>query len=311
MITPEQAKARWRGVVIPLVTPFKKNGDLDLDALRTNVQWILDKGARQGNTILLAAGSGGDFTTMNIAERKQVIKTVADVTGDRLPIIAGVQALDIRDCIDLCKFSESLGIDGVQISGAFYYDGRAADVIAWIQEVARHTKVGFAAYNHFYSGAKYDLPIDVAEKLLEIPNVVGLKWASADFDKFQEGVRRFSPRVAVVNNTFVTILGHMLGCQAFVSHWPNFYPEFCWRIWDLMEAQRYVEAQHEFDRVMRPYSAMVGKIARQTAGEGVFVRPGMAAVGLNGGYSRLPSRDEAVTPEIREEFRRLLADIAP
>ena len=170
--------------------------------------------------------------------------------------------------------------------------------------VARHCSVGFAVYNNWYTG--YDMPLGLIEELLELPNSVGVKWASPNIDVFLEGVRRLAPRVAVVNNTFNTVLGHMVGAGAFVSHWPNYYPEFCWRIWDLLEARRYYEAQTEFDRVNRPYQALVARIARETAGEGVFVRPAMSLVGLDGGVSRLPSRDEAVTPEIRDEFRRIL-----
>lgn len=246
MITVDEVRKRWRGVLAPIVTPFDDDGGLDIDRLQSNVQWLLDKGAKQGNTIFLAAGSGGDFTSMNLDERKQVIKAIADVVGERAPIIAGVQALDVRDCIELCQFAESLGIDAVQISASFYYDGRPGDAIAWLTEVARYTDIGFAVYNNWYTG--YDMPLGLIEELLDIPNSVAVKWSSPNIDTFLAGVRRFSPRAEVVNNTFNTIIGHMVGCQSFVSHFPNFYPEFCWRIWDLMEASDYKQAQVEFDR---------------------------------------------------------------
>ncbi len=307
MITVEQAKARWQGVVAPLVTPFKQNGALDLDSMRVNVQWILDRGAKMGNTIFLAAGSGGDFSSMNVAERKEVIRVVAETTAGRVPIIAGAQSLDIRECIDLCQFCESLGIDAVQISGSFYYDGRPGDVIAWLTELARHTKVGFALYNNWYTG--YDMPLDLIDKLLDIPNSVGVKWGSPSEEVFMKGIRRFQPRSAVVmNNRRLVVMGHMAGCKALVSHFVNFYPEFPWRVWELLEAQQYLQAQQTLDEVMLRFDELRAKVSAQTAGEGVFVRPAMAAVGLNGGYSRLPSRDEAVTPEIRAGFRQLLQD---
>ncbi|HZS87182.1 MAG TPA: dihydrodipicolinate synthase family protein [Chloroflexota bacterium] len=306
MLTPELATARWRGVVAPLVTPFAADGALDLASLRANVRWLLDRGARQGNTILLVGGSGGDFTAMNLDERLQVIRAVAEVAAGQLPIIAGAQSLDIRDSIAICRLCEELGVDAVQISGPFYYDGRPDDVVAWMEEVARHTGIGFAIYNNWYTG--YDMPLDLIERLLELPNSIGVKWSSPHRDTFVEGVRRFAPRAAVVDNTLDTIAGHLAGCRAFVSHFPNFYPEFCWRIWELMEAFNYHQAQQEFDRLMVPYRALVSKIASQTAGEGVFVRPAMAAVGLNGGHSRPPSRDSAVTPELRQGFKTLLAE---
>lgn len=307
MLTVPDAIARWRGVLAPLVTPFDEDGALDLDALQTNVQWLIDRGATLGNTVLLAAGSGGDFPMMNLEERKKTISAIAEVAAGRLPIIAGVQSLDIRDTIELCRHCEALELDAVQISGPFYYDGRPGDVLAWMEEVGRRTEIGFAVYNNWYTG--YDMPLDLVERLCELPNAIGVKWASPDRGIFEEGIHRLKSKVAVVNNTFETILGHKLGSRCFVSHWPNFFPEWCWRIWDLMEAGRYDDAQTEFDRVMVPYQALVAQIAAQTAGEAVFVRPLMAAVGLNGGHSRLPSRDAAVTEEIRRGMRELLEEI--
>src|SRR5438105_2731190 len=99
MLTSEQARERWRGVLIPLVTPFTAAGDLDLDSLRANLAWLIGRGAKLGNSVVIAAGSGGDFTSMNLDERKTVIATIAEAIDGRIPIIAGVQALDVRDTI--------------------------------------------------------------------------------------------------------------------------------------------------------------------------------------------------------------------
>lgn len=307
MLTPAEARARWQGVLIPLVTPFGDDGELDLASLRANIAWLIGRGAKLGNSVLIAAGSGGDFTSMNLEERKTVIAAIAEAVDGRIPIIAGVQALDVRDTIALCRHGESLGLDGVQISPPFYYDGRPGDALAWFKTVASETNIGFAVYNNWYTG--YDMPIELVDEILELPQSIGVKWASPSIDVFQAGIRRFLPRVTVVNNTFNTVLGHMLGCRCFVSHWPNFYPDWCWRIWELMEAGDFGAAQREFDAAMVPYQALVGQIARQTAGEGVFVRPGMRAMGLNGGRSRLPSRDEVVTPEIEAGYRALLTQV--
>ena len=57
---------------------------------------------------------------------------------------------------------------------------------------------------------------------------------------------------------------------------------------------------------MIPYTKLINNIAESTSGEGVFVRPGLEAVGLKSGYSRFPSRDEAVTNEISDGFKKLL-----
>ncbi len=306
MLTAQEAHDWFRGVTVPLATIFHKDGSLDLESTTANVKWLVDQGARQGNTILLTAGSGGDFTSLNIEERKQVIGSVAEIADGRIPTIAGVQSTDIRETIELSQFCEEVGIDAVQMSGAYYYDGRHQDVIDWIEEVARHTKVGFAAYSHWYSGSKYDLPVDVVERLMDLPNTILVKWGSPSIENFMDGVRRFLPRVPVVDNGPIPIFGHILGCRAFISHVPNYYPHHAWRVWDLMESQSYKEAQDVYDEFMVPYTNLVDKIADATAGEGVFVRPGLEAAGLSAGFSRFPSRDDAVTQEIKDGFRQLL-----
>src|SRR5262249_54381200 len=158
MLTRDEAIARWQGVLAPLVTPFAADGSVDVAALQSNVARLLDRGARLGNTVFLAAGSGGDFPMMNLEERKQTIAAIAEVVAGRVPIIAGAQSLDIRETVALCQHCEDLGIDGVQISGPFYYDGRPDDVVAWMEEVARHTRIGFAVYNNWYTGD--DMPLD-------------------------------------------------------------------------------------------------------------------------------------------------------
>jgi 4-hydroxy-tetrahydrodipicolinate synthase len=306
MLTAEEAKDWFRGVTVPLATIFNNDGSLDLESTASNVQWLINQGAQQGNTILLTAGSGGDFTALNTEERKQVIGAVAKIAAGRIPTIASVQSTDIRVTIELSQFCEEVGIDAVQMSGAYYYDGRPQDVIDWVEEVARYTSVGFAAYSHWYSGSKYDLPVDVVERLLDLPNTIAVKWASPSLENFMSGVRRFVPRVAVVDNGPIPIFGHILGCRAFISHVPNYYPHHAWRVWDLMEEERYQEAQRVYDEFMVPYTELIDKVAAATSGEGVFVRPGLEAAGLPAGYSRLPSRDDAITEEVRDGFKRLL-----
>ena len=307
MLTIEQAKDRLQGVVVPIATIFRNDGAVDVDGTAANVQWMIDQGARQGNTVFLAAGSGGDFSALSTDERRQVIQAIVDVSGGEVPVIAGVQSTDIRVVIELCQFCEEIGVDAAQISAAYYYTVTGDDAVAWLSEVAHDTGVGFAAYTHWYSGSKYDMPADVMSRLVELPNTIAVKWGSPDMANHVDGIRRFVPLAAVVDNSPLVVLGHVMGCRAWISHVPNFLPQHSWRVLGLLQAREYEEAQRVFDDFMVPYSKLIGRVGAQTAGEGVFVKPWMRAVGLRAGGSRLPSRDAAVTTETREAMEALLA----
>ena len=309
MLSIEEAKKRLRGVCVPVTTIFHDDGTLDIDATKSNVQWMVDQGAKEGNTIWIAAGSGGDFTSLSLEERVQVITSLSEVSGGDIPIIASVQSTDIRQTIELCQECEKLNVDVVQMSGAYYYSVTEDDLVAWVEEVAKHTSIGFAAYSHWYSGSKYDMPANVCERLLEIPNTVAVKWASPDMGNYIEGIRRFSSKLALVNNGPLTVYGHMLGAKSHISHVPNFYPHLDWKLHDLMEKGSYLEAQDVYNDFMEPYEEITGAIRNATAGEGVFVRPFLDMVGLSGGRSRFPSRDVVVTSEIRDKMKRLIERI--
>ena len=311
MITVEEAKAKMDGVVVPLATIFKDDLSLDVDATQENVQWIVDQGARPGNTVFIAVGSGGDFTVLTTEERKAGIKAIAEVAvPNNIPTFASVQSTDIRTTIELCQWCEQVGVDIVQMSSAYYYDVHKGDIVAWVKEVAKHTDVGFAAYSHYYSGSKYDMTMDVAEEILKVPNTVAVKWGSPDLGNYLAGFKLFVPRAAVVNNGPLSTYGHQLGVKAWVSHVPNFFPQHSWVVHELMTAGRYTEA----DRVSDAFNDEYGRIRRmvnsQTAGEGVFVKPFMRHMGRPSGPSRLPSRDAAVTDEVRKAIKDLM-DRAP
>ena len=306
MISVEELRKRWQGAVIALVTPFKEDLSLDLSALESNVQWLIDKGACIGNTVFLAAGSCGDFTSMTTEERKQVIKTVCDVTDGKVPILASAQSTDIRVCIEMCQFAEEVGLDAAQLSGSYYYDGRPGDALAWMEEVAKHTDIGFAVYNNWYTA--YDMPLDLIDKILDIPNSIAVKWGTPNVYVFMEGVRRFNSKAVVSDNAFLPEVSYMLGVRCHISLLGNFFPEHSWRVHELLLAGKFAEGKKEWDRCMVPYMELVRQIQIATGGEGVFLRPGLDIVGLKGGRSRFPSRDDAVTPEIREKYKQLLIE---
>jgi 4-hydroxy-tetrahydrodipicolinate synthase len=305
MITAEELRQRWQGVVIPLITPFKEDLSLDIPALEKNVQWAMDKGARMGNTVFLAAGSGGDLTVMSTEERKQVMKTVADVADGKVPVMASAQSTDVRVCIELCQYGEEIGLDAMQLSGPYYYDGRYGDALAWMQEVAKHTDVGFAVYANWYTG--YDMPLDLIDEILDIPNSIAVKWGSPNVFIYMEGIRRFNSRSVVVDNAFLPEISYPMGVQCHISHIPNFYPEHSWRVHELLMAGKVVEGKKEWDRCVVPWLRLIAPVQAATGAEGVFVRPAMEAVGLTGGHSRLPSRDEVITPELHQEYKKVVA----
>ena len=139
---------------------------------------------------------------------------------------------------------------------------------------------------------------------LTVNNTV--KWGSPNIANYLAGINYFVPRAAVVNNGPLGIYGHQLGVKAWVSHVPNFLPQHSWKVHDLMNYGDYPTAQKIFNDFNGEYSKIRAAISSQTAGEGIFVKPFMEYLGRPSGPSRLPSRNEVVTEEIKQKIKVLI-----
>ena len=54
MITVKEAKKKFRGICVPVLTVIQEDGSVDIDGIQSNIEWMIDQGAKEGNTILLA-----------------------------------------------------------------------------------------------------------------------------------------------------------------------------------------------------------------------------------------------------------------
>ncbi|MBQ42988.1 MAG: hypothetical protein CME15_11050, partial [Gemmatimonadetes bacterium] len=70
----QQAKAVFRGPMVSVATPFTPDFELDLEALRTNIRFMVERGVRQGQGVLLVAAAGGEFPMLSLEERKEVTR---------------------------------------------------------------------------------------------------------------------------------------------------------------------------------------------------------------------------------------------
>ena len=78
-----------RGSCPLVLTPFKDNEDLDLDALKVHIDWLIDKGAPG----LFLAGSWGEYSQLSDDERRQVFETGLKHVAGRVPVVVGICGL--------------------------------------------------------------------------------------------------------------------------------------------------------------------------------------------------------------------------
>jgi dihydrodipicolinate synthase/N-acetylneuraminate lyase len=294
-----RAKERLRGCYITVPTMFRDPDlELDLGATRRNVRFLLEHGIDASYGTLLAGGAAGDFSTMTFDERVAAAEAVVEEADGRLPVAMGAQTTSTLELKRLARAAERVGAEFIQISPPFYFNHTEGDFHQYVAEAAAAADIGIIVYNTFWTSQA--VSFGMVEKLIEIPNVVGLKWACPRTDamEFEDVVTTFSSRLTLIDNNLLFAMSHMLGARAFEVHLCNYWPEWGIRLIDDLEAGRYRQAQTALVKQAMPfYKLWVELEQTYTSGDGYLDKLCMELVGLDSSRCRPPTRD------VRQRFR--------
>ena len=301
----EIAVRRLRGAYVTVPTIFKgKNLELDLDAIREHIRFLLAGGLCTENAVILSGGAAGDFSTMTFEERVQVAETIVEESAGRIPVVMGAQTTSTRELVRLAETAEKVGAEYIQVSSPFYFNHTEEDFFEFVRAAAEASQVGIVIYNTFWTTRSVSL--GMVERLVQLPNVVGLKWAAPRTGAlvFESMITTFRDRLCVIDNQVQFAVSHMMGARGFEAHPACYWPQWSVRLWRLLQEHKYPEVQQEIVRVVIPFYSLWMDMAQLTAGDGYLDKLCMELVGLKGGPCRPPTRD--VREQFREKARQML-----
>lgn len=164
------------GIVIPLITPFDKNGDLAPDAARPLIERHIELGV-QG---FYVGGSTGEGLLQSVAERREYLQFVADVVGKRSVLIAQVGAMSARDAWSLTDAAVEFGYDVVSSTPPFYFDYTERELVAYYRELTERSSAPILLYNIPGTTGR-NISIEAQIEVLKLPNVIGSKHTDMNF----------------------------------------------------------------------------------------------------------------------------------
>jgi dihydrodipicolinate synthase/N-acetylneuraminate lyase len=303
-VDPKRLKSRLEGCYVTVPTPFVDAPGLPVneEALRIYVRFLLRGGLNEKYATLLTGGAAGDFSTMTFEERIGVAEVVADEARGRVPLAFGGQTTSTAELIRLARTAQSMGFDFLQVSCPFYFAHTESDFEEFVREAARAApEVGIIVYNTFWTST--NLSSGLVSRLAEVPNIVGLKWATPRTDamEFEDVTSRFSERFTIIDNNLFFPYSAMppLGAKAFEVHLCNYWPEWGIRLIDQVEAGNYVEIARMMVEEAMPFYKLWVRIEKEyTSGDGYLDKLCMELVGLPSSRSRPPTRD------VRDLYRK-------
>jgi len=232
-----QVKNSISGPVFPIVTPFKKNFEIDFDCLKKYLDFLYLGGARIFHVMVHTSR----FGVLIPHEMKLINETVASYVKEKYPecivIAAGPIFGPLSLNIEFANSAEDSGADiiGYYFSERYYNDNQIMD---FFEKIASKCNIGILIHEQqllTIKGSNLMLfPIDLLQKISEIENVIAIKEDSKEDDYTTEIVKTLKEKLAIIvsggsKEQFLKFAP--LGCQAYLVGVGSFFPEIAVRFY--------------------------------------------------------------------------------
>ena len=168
----------FKGSAVALVTPFKKDGGVDYDALTR----LIELQIVSGTDAIVVCGTTGEAATMTVDERLSTIQFVKERVNGRIPVIAGTGSNCTASAIEASRNAEAIGVDGLLVVTPYYNKTTQTGLIAHYNAIADSVDLPIIAYNVPSRTGVNILPNTMAE-IMRHPNIVGIKEASGNIEQ--------------------------------------------------------------------------------------------------------------------------------
>ena len=292
----DEVKGELRGPAALPMTPFNEDFSLNLDALRGNIQFMLDGGLATGQGFIICPCGTGEYVSLSSDESRSMVETALEVCGDRMPVVGGVASLNLDDVISTGRRLVEAGARYLMIPPPCYYPMEADSLFEWYRILAESLDAGIMIYDQSWrAGAGTKLTLPLIERLADLPNIVSLKYGNAlILEEMVEALQRFADRFAFVDNSlgYTSALAHMHGATSFISGPATFWPEFELEFFRLLEDGDYAAAERWHARLAPYFDLFQGEGGMGVGGlqHSALIKASLEYVGLYGGAPRPPFR---------------------
>lgn len=173
-------KTIFTGAATAIITPMNESG-VDYESFARLIDWQIEEGI----DAIVVAGTTGEASTLTDEEHKECIRFAVERVGGRVPVIAGTGSNDTAYAIELSKFAEEAGADGLLLVSPYYNKATQKGLIASFTAVADAVSIPCILYNVPSRTGCNILPKTVKE-LAKHPNIVAIKEASGNISQIAE-----------------------------------------------------------------------------------------------------------------------------
>jgi 4-hydroxy-tetrahydrodipicolinate synthase len=281
-------------VLTAIVTPFRADGSIDVEAFQELAGFLLDNGSDG----IVVAGTTGEAPTLSDDERQTLFEAAVDSVGDRGSVVAGTGTYSTAHSVHLTERAQDAGVDGFLVVTPYYNKPPQRGIVAHVEAVAAATDRPVVFYDIPSRVVIEAEPATIA-RLAEIDNVRGVKQAKPSIDAARNVVASGLDLYAGDDDLILPFL-EVGGVGGICVHTHLVGPQ----VKELIASYRAgdVERAHALDEEIGPALALL-KVQTNP----IAVKKALQLLGHDVGGLRLPlvEADEAETAEIRGCLERL------
>src|SRR6267143_453506 len=293
-------KVDWmRGCATALVTPFKADGAIDEERLRT----LVDRQIKGGVRLLVPCGTTGESATMTEAEDQRVIAITVEVARGRARVIAGTGSNSTAAAIEYSQRARNLGADAMLQVAPWYNKPTQEGLYAHFRAIAEAIPdTPIMLYNVPGRTSSNIAPQTVLRLARDCENIVAVKEASGNLTQIMEILRERPANFCVLSgDDAVTLPLIALGAEGIISVASNEIPDLMSRMTSLALDGNWSEARELHYRLL---PLMEVNFIESSPGP---VKAAMAMMGLLEENLRLPL--VPIQEKSRARVREVMAEL--
>lgn len=236
-----------KGVIVPLLTPMNADETINEKELRNQVNHQIESGIHA----LFPLGTNGEAYILSREEKEQVLKIVVDEAKGRVPVYGGTGCVSTKETIELSLKAKEIGIDVLSIITPSFAAASQDELYEHYKEVAEAVDLPIVLYNIPARTGNALAPATV-EKLSKIPNIVGVKDSSGNFDNMLQYIEktRYRKDFAVLSGNDSLILWCLLaGGRGGIAGCANVFPSTMASIYNTFVAGNLEKAREIQDSI--------------------------------------------------------------
>lgn len=210
----------FTGSGVAIVTPFNENG-VDFKKLEELLEWHIE----QKTDSVIVCGTTGEGSTMSEQERKETIKFTVDVVKGRIPVIAGTGSNNTKAAVEMSRWADSIGVDGLLVITPYYNKTTQRGCIEHFKAISAAVKKPIIIYN-VPSRTGFNITPATLLELTKYDNIAAVKEASGNISQIAEIAHLCGDKLDIYSGNDDQIVPLMaLGAKGVISVIANILPK--------------------------------------------------------------------------------------